>query len=119
MIDTKRYSGRITKGSRGSFFTSRAVVTVGGRDRSKLIDGVDKQIDVVAGALDDADVPIRGALCFVDGDWGLRFKPFSINGVLITWPKALKTLLRGPGTIEAARFDDVVQALTTALPPAP
>ncbi len=37
-----------------------------------------------------------GAL-FVDGDWGWFAKPFSLDGVFVAWPKALRERLRAPG----------------------
>lgn len=43
---------------------------VAGRDRSKLVDGVLKQVDVVHGLVGD-DVPVRGVLCLVEADWPL------------------------------------------------
>jgi hypothetical protein len=44
---------------------------VDGRDRSKLVEGVLGQIEVVRRALGEefADVPVRGVLCFVGCEW--------------------------------------------------
>jgi hypothetical protein len=48
-------------------------LVVAGRDRTKLIDAVQRQVQVVRAALDAADggVPVTGVLCFVDGQWPL------------------------------------------------
>jgi hypothetical protein len=121
VIDAKRYSGRISKDARGGFFNSRAVLSIGGRDRTSLVEGMEKQVAVVQAALSESSVepvPVHAALCFVDGDWGLRFKPFAIDGVLVTWPKALRARLAEPGELETERRDLLVQALARALPPA-
>jgi hypothetical protein len=121
VIDAKRYKGRISKDVRGGFFSSRAVVTVNGRDRTKLVEGVEKQIGVVQSALTESGidaVPVHGALCFVDGDWGLRFRPFTVDGVLITWPKALRDHLRASGALDADQRGQLIDALAVALPPA-
>lgn len=121
VVDAKRYKGRISKAMRGGFFSSRAVLTVNGRDRTKLVEGVDKQVGVVRAALAASGiepVPVLGALCFVDGDWGLRFRPFTIDRVLVTWPKALRDHLRAPGGLDADRRGQLIEALALALPPA-
>ncbi|MGI8806579.1 MAG: hypothetical protein ACR2KK_01750, partial [Acidimicrobiales bacterium] len=46
---------------------------------------------------DWADVPVRPGLCFVDAEWGLFAKPFELDGVLVTWAKALRERLGQPG----------------------
>lgn len=122
VIDAKRYTGRIGRGTRGGFFSSRGVLEIAGRDRSNLLDGVAKQIAAVAAALVEAPcagVPVHGSLCFVDGEWGVfQRRPFSLDGVLITWPKALRERLSEPGDIDAKRRQQVLEALADALPPA-
>lgn len=121
VVDAKKYAGRIAKNFRGNVFTGRAVVTVGGRDRSSLIQGVHRQIAVVESALDPSlgpPVPVHGALCFVDGDWGLRFRPFTLADVLITWPKGLRARLTQDGPIDRLRRHALREQLATALPPA-
>lgn len=121
VIDAKRYSGRIAKDVRGGFLSSRAVLSVRGRDRTALVDAMKKQVAVVQAALSESSVepvPVHAALCFVDGDWGLRFQPFAIDGVVVTWPKALRALLAEPGSLEPKRRELLVRALARGLPPA-
>lgn len=121
VIDAKRYTGRIAVGQRGGFFTGRSVLTVGGRDRSKLVEGVHKQLEVVRAALasDGHDgVSLQGALCFIDGDWGFRFRPFTIDDVLVISPKALCDRLSQAGPLDRDQREALVDSLSRALPPA-
>ena len=64
---------------------------VDGRDRSKLVEGVLGQIEVVRRALGEefGDAPIRGVLCFVGCEWGWIMKQKHFNGVTALWPNAL------------------------------
>lgn len=121
VIDAKRYTGRVAKDVRGGFLESRTVVTVGGRDRTKLVDGVEKQMGVVRNVLTASghELPVHGALCFMDAEWGLfRLRPFTVKGVLITWAKALRQRLSESGDVDPERRQQVLEALADALPPA-
>lgn len=106
---------------RGGLFSARPVVTVGGRDRTKLGAGVAKQVAVVSSVLAGAGataVPVHGALCFIDGDWGFRRRPFAIDRVLVTWSKALRDRLSEDGELEPGQRSELLEALARALPPA-
>ena len=39
------------------------------------------------------DVPVTGALCFVEADWPLIGGAFSTRGVHVFWPKRLAKML--------------------------
>jgi nuclease-like protein len=62
VIDAKKYKGAIEVRNVGSLFRLDERLYVDGRDRSKLVEGVLGQIEVVRTALGEefADVPIRG-----------------------------------------------------------
>ncbi len=71
VIDPKRYAGRPTLRVEGGILRPRTEkLLVGGRDRTKLVDGVLKQVDVVRSIV-GTDVPVTGVLCFIDADWPL------------------------------------------------
>jgi hypothetical protein len=91
VIDAKKYKGAIEIRDVGTFFRADERLYVDGRDRSKLVDGVLGQLEVVRRALGAkfADVPIRGVLCFVGCQWGWRPKPKHLKGVTALWPIAL------------------------------
>ena len=67
VIDTKRYKGRPQLKIEGGL--RRPCVEkliVGRRDCAKLVDGVLKQVDLVANLV--APIPVAGILCFIDAD---------------------------------------------------
>ena len=91
VIDAKKYKGAIGVRNVGSLFRVDERLYVDGRDRSKLVEGVRTQIEVVRTALGEefADVPIRGVLCFVGCEWGWIMKQKHVSGVTALWPNAL------------------------------
>jgi hypothetical protein len=62
-------------------------------------------------------VAARPALCFVDGEWGLFSRPFDLNGVHITRPKALVTAIEQPGGL-ADRVPETAELLAQTFLPA-
>lgn len=58
----------------------------------QLVEGVLKQV----GHLRDlvGDVPVTGALCFVEADWPLLGGAFATSGIHVLWPKRLAKLPR-------------------------
>ncbi|UDY24902.1 nuclease-related domain-containing protein [Nocardioides sp. Kera G14] len=99
VIDAKRYVGkRPTLQIEGGLFRPRVEkLLVGPRDQTKLVDGVQKQVDLVKGILDDAEVPVVGVLCFIESDWPLIGGAFTIRGVEVLWPKRLYPRLTADG----------------------
>ena len=92
MIDAKRYKGRPELKIEGGILRPRVEkLLVGRRDCTKLVDGVLKQMDHVRDLV--GDVPITGALCFVDADWPLIGGSFATRGIHVLWPKRLAKML--------------------------
>lgn len=119
VIDAKRYQGRPSLKVEGGFF--RPVthkLTVGGRDRTKLVDGVRKQVDLVTAALEDVPVPVQGFLCFLDADWPLIGGAFSIHGVGVLWPRRMRKLLEADGPLSIDEIAEIQARLGAAFPPA-
>lgn len=56
------------------------------------------------------DVPVRGVLCFIDADWPLIGDPFSVNDVLVVWPRKLTKLI-----VKGAEGELDVSAVTTSI----
>jgi hypothetical protein len=81
------------------------------------VDGVRKQAEIVRSAL-DVDVPVRGVLCFVDGDWPLIGGAFTTRGVRVLWPKRLYSELQANGPIDAEGVAQVHRGLARVLRPA-
>lgn len=71
VIDAKKYEGSIEIVDKGSWLRTDVRLYVAGRDRTKLVDGVLRQVEVVRNVLGDefASVPVMGVLCFIGADW--------------------------------------------------
>ena len=107
VIDAKRYKGRPELKIEGGFLRPRAEkLLIGGRESTKLVDGVLKQLDVVKDLVED--VPINGALCFIDADWPLFGGAFTTRGVQILWPKRLTEVLAAQtsGDVDVVRMKE-------------
>ena len=65
----------------------------------RLVDGVPKRIALVREVVDD--LPVTGALCFVEADWPLIGGAFTTRGVQALWPKRLaKLLIEAEGSVD-------------------
>ena len=123
VVDAKRYQGRPQLRVEGGILRPRVeTLLVGRRNCTKLVDGVLHQVELVTAALaaDPAlgDVPVRGALCFVEADWPLVGGSFSTRGVEVLWPKRLAKQLQSPGVLGESEIEQVHRSLATAFPPA-
>lgn len=116
VIDAKHYRGRLERRSVGGWFVPRQALYVGGRDRSALIGSAERQRAEVAHHV-PSDVVLKVALCFTGVETTLFARPFSLDGVLVTWPKALTKILLAPGPLDAVRRREVAAALGRAFPP--
>jgi hypothetical protein len=115
VIDAKRYKGRPELKVEGGLLRPRVEkLLIGRRDCTKLVDGVLKQVALVRDVV--GDLPVTGALCFVDADWPLVGAAFSTQGVQVLWPKRLAKLISDSGrSIEVA---SVRQTVAEHFPPA-
>jgi hypothetical protein len=102
VVDTKKYKGRPSLQVDGGLFRPRVEkLLVGGRDKSKLVEGVEWQVERVMDAVDS--VPVVGVLCFVEADWPLLGGAFSVRGVEVLWPKKLESRLTASvGSVDVA-----------------
>lgn len=117
VIDAKRYKGCPTLKVEGGILRPRTEkLLVGSRDRTKLVDGVLKQVAIV-GDIVGSLMPIRGVLCFVEADWPLIGGAFTTRDIEVLWPKKLYPRLTadGPYRREVAKTH---AHLATSLPPA-
>lgn len=90
VVDAKRYKGRPALQVDGGIFRPRVEsLRVAGRDKTKLVAGVQTQVERVATAVNDPTVPVTGALCFIEADWPLIGGSFIVNGVHVLWPRLL------------------------------
>ncbi|HEX7610386.1 MAG TPA: nuclease-related domain-containing protein [Solirubrobacteraceae bacterium] len=123
VVDTKRYRGKIEV-SRPLF--GAAKLKIAGRDRTALIDGLDRQVAAVSAALGDIgeDVPVHGCLCFVSpegllADVGLPIlQTPRIRGYRLFYPRRLARQLNRPGAIAPERAAALAEGLAGRLSPA-
>ena len=117
VIDAKDIRGKVRVAN--PLFGS-AKLLVKGRDRTKLIDGLDRQVAVVRAALDadgHPDVPVQGVLCFTKADLPL-LGTLKMRGHLLLYRKALAKRLNADGPLKADAIDALARALAASLPPA-
>jgi hypothetical protein len=97
VIDSKRYQGKVE--IRNPLFGQKTL-RIAGRDQTKLITGLHKQVDVVKAALADSapGVQVQGAVAFI-GDGLPLLSKLSFDDVPIRYPKQLAKLLNGSGEL--------------------
>jgi hypothetical protein len=122
VIDAKLYQGKVERRTLGPIWRPQMAVYVGGRDRTKLIHGMPRQVEAVTAALASdplaAEVPVRPIVCFVASDWALFAKPFEIAGVLVTWPQKLVERILVPGPLTATAVARLANRIGVSLPAA-
>ncbi len=116
VIDSKHYRGRLQLRTVGGWFLPHRALFVGRFDHSALVTSARRQQAIVAGHV-PPDVPVRAALCFTGVELGLFARPFVLDEVLITWPKALAKALGAPGPLDAGRRHDLGALVARAFPP--
>lgn len=104
VIDTKRYvEKRVEKRVEGGIFSPRVEKKLWVRgDKTSLVTGMHKQVERVSSTV--RGVPVKGVLCFVNGDWPLFADPLNVDGVLVLWPKKLVQMVakEQPGGLDVA-----------------
>lgn len=91
VVDAKRYKGkRPDLHVEGGFIRPRVEsLRIGGRNGTKLVEGVHKQVSLVRAALEGTGVPVHGALCFLEADWPIFGGSFTVDGIHVVWPRLL------------------------------
>jgi hypothetical protein len=123
VIDAKRLRGKIEV--RKSLFR-KPQLFVRGRDRTKLVEGLGRQVEAVrAGlALIEQDVPVHGCFCFINpagqsGGSGIPLiRTLQINDFQLLHPRRLTKRLNRPGELGADRIELIAEALVELFPPA-
>jgi hypothetical protein len=123
VIDTKTHRGKIRRDWCGGMFVERrTILRINGRDHTKLITSVEKQIGYVRGALSglDADttIDIAGALCFPNVEGLPWVRRVEVRGVLVDGPRPVARLAARPGSLEPDAIQRVWDDLARAFPPA-
>ncbi len=103
VVDAKTHKGALQVRRSGGLFGPRVEkLFIAGRDRTALLDGLTGQVDVVRAVLAEvqADISVRGALCFVGTD--LPWVGESIGGVPLVGRRGLAKLVQRPGDLVPA-----------------
>lgn len=123
VIDCKRWKGKIEIAHP---LLGSARLKINGRDQTKVIDGLDKQVSRVRAAVADCalEVPVRGCLCFVApegflGDSGLPvLRTLKIRGYPLYYPRRLAKQLNEDGPLAPLRALKLQAELAARLPAA-
>jgi hypothetical protein len=100
VIDAKNLHGKIRVEGRGGLFTPRTKdLLVAGRRRTKLVDGMKRQMELVTATLASElpGVDVRGALCMADVDGLPMLRHLEIDGIAIDGPRHIAKLAARPG----------------------
>jgi hypothetical protein len=121
VIDANEYDGRVERRDVGGWFKVDERLYVAGKDRTGLVDGIDRQVIAVENVLakEGLDlIPVHAALCFVNSEWGWFAKPFSLNGVWVTWATKLTELVLDWNAIPGTEIDRLARVVGSKLPAA-
>jgi hypothetical protein len=119
VVDAKTHHGKLEVRRTGGLFSPRVErLFIHGRDKTALLDGLAGQVTAVRAALSTvgADVPVRGALCFVGTE--LPWFGTSIGDVPLVGRRGLGKLLTKPGDLAAGERTAVASFLDQHFPPA-
>lgn len=121
VIDTKSHKGKIkTERIGGLFAPRRTVLLINGRDQTRLIDGVERQIGYVRDALNGfaEGIEVRGALCFPNPDGLPLLGQLRVRDVVIDGLKPIAKLASRPGPLNPDMISHIWQQLGSAFPEA-
>lgn len=115
VIDAKNITGKVRVES-PPFGKPKLVVN--GRDRTKLIDGLDRQVAAVRAALNPPETtPVIGVLCFTKADLPL-LGTLKMRAHLLVYRKALSKRLFADGPFTPAEIQSLANVVARALGPA-
>jgi hypothetical protein len=116
VIDAKAHKGKV-RIVRPVFGSEKLLIN--GRDWTKLLDGLDRQVTAVHQVLggDSIGIPVHGVLCFTNADlpW---LRTARMRGHLLMYGRALARKLNSDGPLTPVTIDALTRTLAAALPPA-
>lgn len=118
VIDAKNYEGLVEQRDVGGWFSIDERLFVANRDRTKLVDGLGRQVDAVRAALSGAEVPVIPVLCFVGADWKVFRKSFEVRSVRVTSGGNLSKMIAASGPLSSDAVARIGGLLASRLPPA-
>jgi len=120
VIDAKTHQGSLEVRRSGGLLSPRVeALYINGRDQTRLVHGLLKQVDAVRRELStvEASIPVQGVLCFVGTElpW---FGSSSIADVPLVGRRGLAKLLLRPGDVDTRDREAVAAFLDQRFPPA-
>lgn len=114
VIDTKRYTGKVAVSAP---LLGQAKLTINGRDQSKLIDGLDRQVQLVRAAAEVVapGALVHGALCIVQADLPL-LGTTTFRGYPLLYPRALAKRINSTEIVAADRVRPIAIAIAQRFP---
>ncbi|MGH9106124.1 MAG: nuclease-related domain-containing protein [Acidimicrobiales bacterium] len=122
-VDAKEHAVPVTKVDVGEWLRTDLRLKVAGRDRTKLLDGLEWQMGRLSEMLErlapGPAVPVCGALCFVGSEWPrFRPKPLVFGAMAVVWPSGLPEVLSTLRPPTAIPLAETATLLARAFPPA-
>lgn len=116
VVDAKDIGGKVRVSAP---LFGKPKLLVDGRDRTKLIEGLERQLDAVRGAIASAhgEVAVRGVLCFTRADLPMLGTQ-RIRGHELLYRKALVKRVMASGELDSAEIEALAGVLAAAFPPA-
>jgi Nuclease-related domain len=116
VIDAKNHKGKV-RIVHPLFNPPRLVIA--GRNWTRLLDGLDRQLAAVRSALPatNSGIPLQGVLCFTNADLP-PLGPREMRNHLLLHPRALAKRLNAPGPLDTPTIDELARTLASALAPA-
>lgn len=120
VVDSKRYKDkRVELRKVGPLLSREPHLFVGGRDRTKLVEALKKQLALVRkelASLDLEHVPVRGFLCFAEAEWEFMPTPLRFGSVRVVWPRELIKTIDKEKNEKPLLAHPVADALAKAFP---
>jgi hypothetical protein len=123
VIDAKVAKGKVSAKTTGPLFNRGPVkLFVGGHERTKHVEGMDRQVEAVARALKESPwavgVPIKPMVVLVGAEWGWFPRPLGVRGVWIGWPKEMTRAVSRSGSVSPENVRRLTAVLAAQLPEA-
>ena len=123
VIDAKRTTGRVEVRRSGSGRRRGPTqLWVGGRNKSKFLEGMDWQLNAVMSALQRVPeaqlVHTHPMVVLVGAQWGWFARPLQVRGVWVGRAKEAATVVSRPGPVSPEQIKTITNALANAMPPA-
>jgi hypothetical protein len=116
VIDTKSFAGKVERRNKGGWLRPDWRLYIGGRDRTKGLDGLERQVAAVERVLARPDVPVNAALCTVEAEWPPFKKAFRQNGIWVARASGLAPMILETGPLDEEAVQAVAVALASRMP---